>query len=80
MVVSRVVVTLERCHSFVAVTKREVGACWGCDLCNPSNIWGSGGDGNFKDCGVSFFFFFFNDRQMLKEEYDSQPSAQSVCP
>ena len=58
MVVSGVVVTLERCHSFVAVTKWEVGACWGCDLCNPSNIWGSGGNGNFKDCRVSFVFVF----------------------
>ena len=28
----------------------------------------------------SVFFFFFNDRKVLKEEYDSQPSAQSVCP
>lgn len=70
--------TLERCHSFVVVAEREGGACGGADLCNPSHIWGSGGDGNLKDYGVSFFFF--NDRKMPKGEYDSQLSAQSVCP
>ena len=51
----------------------------GADLCNPSNIRGSGSNGNFKDCGVSLLFSF-NDRKMRKEEYDSQPSAQSVYP
>ena len=28
----------------------------------------------------SVFWFFFNDRKMPKGEYDSQLSAQSVCP
>lgn len=51
----------------------------GTDLCNPSYIRGSGSNGNFKDCGVSLLFSF-NNRKMQKEEYDSQPSAQSVCP
>lgn len=79
MVISGVVVTLERYHSFTVVTKREGGAWGGADLCNPSNIRGSGRNGNFKDCGVSLLFSF-NDRKMRKEEYDSQPSAQSVYP
>lgn len=33
---------------------------------------------NFKDCGVRFFFI--NDRNMLKEEYDRQLSTQGVIP
>ena len=44
------------------------GCMGGADLCNPSNIRGSGSNGNFKDCGVSLLFSF-NDRKMRKEEY-----------
>lgn len=73
VVVGGVMATLERCHSFVVVAEREGGACGGADLCNSSHIWGSGGDGNFKDYGVSFFFFMIEKCRRENMTANCQP-------